>query len=98
MLALAANHTVIAVDIPGFGSWGSALSADKVAVSALLHKLVAQLGQSPFTYSIGLQVFRQAMSLSDDRLSVWSEVGCLITPAFAHNLNSSTMYAPLLMR
>ena len=44
MPALAAGHTVISVDMPGFGTSGTAPSADKLAVSALLHKLMLQLG------------------------------------------------------
>ena len=44
MPALAAGHTVIAVDMPGFGTSGPAPSADEVAISALLHKLMVQLG------------------------------------------------------
>lgn len=46
MPQLAAGHTVISVDMPGFGSSGTAPSADKVAVSALLHKLMIQLGHN----------------------------------------------------
>ena len=44
MPALAAGRTVISVDMPGCGSSAAGPSADKVAVSALLHGLVAQLG------------------------------------------------------
>lgn len=46
MPALAAGHTVIAVDMPGFGASAAAPSADKVAISILMHKLMLQLGHS----------------------------------------------------
>lgn len=44
MPALAVGHTVVSVDMPGFGTSGVATSADKVAISALLHRLMTQLG------------------------------------------------------
>ena len=46
MPALAEHHTVIAVDMPGFGDSSAARAADKKTVAEILHGLMAQLGVS----------------------------------------------------
>lgn len=49
MPLLAATHTVIAVDMPGFGDSSTAPSYEKSAIAAHLHDLVKQLGYTKIT-------------------------------------------------